>query len=124
MPTKNDIKTIDILTTTSYLWDNNPKLLQVLNLIDFSNSKEVKATKTTEYKGEAYFLDLFSGMNKKQLERIFQQSNHWFNQAEIAFIIESWLKRKSRIEELTEQMMKVYPTQSSQCQCLSSATTQ
>jgi len=50
--------------TTSYLWDNNPKLFQLLNQIDFSPISEIDSTKsfqkTNEPKGEAYFANLFS----------------------------------------------------------------
>ena len=97
-----------IITNTSYLWDNNPKLSQLLNQIDFSPISEIDATKvfqqTSESKGEDYFTHLFSGLSPIQLEQLFQQSNHWFNEAETQFILSSWLERTSKIKKLQQQL--------------------
>lgn len=104
----NQFKTAEDLLATSMLWDNNPKLIQVLNQIDFSYITQIDKTKrfqkTNQPKGEAYFSDLFSGLTEAQIKALFHQSNHWFNQSEIAFITQSWLQRQSHIAVLTRKM--------------------
>lgn len=108
----------DILTSSSALWDNSPKLLQILNEIDFSVlqdvmeesdlgevSKEVFPSILKKYqsKDDTFFAKLFASLNAEKLQELFNRSNHWLNKAEIRFIIDSWNRKESRFAQLKKE---------------------
>jgi len=108
----------DILTSSSLVWDNSPKLLQVLNEIDFkviqeimteSNlgrlSKELLPFVLKKFRplDDAYFAKLFSPLNAAQLKDLFSLSTHWLNQAEVQFIFDSWERKESRFAQLRRE---------------------
>lgn len=123
MPTKNINPSKDLLTTTSHTWANNPKLLQVLNQIDFSNIKDLVKEKTSDQevsaedlslieayhfdpslpKSDAYFSNLFSLLDASMLTTLFEQANHHFNRAEIQFVLDSWTEKEQRFMQLKRE---------------------
>ena len=123
MSDKNHIPKKDLLTTTSYSWANNPKLVQLLNQIDFSYIRDLIKEKDltlalsaeslklindyhftpSEPKSDTYFSDLFSELDETTLATLFEQANHSFNQAEIQFIQDSWHEKEQRSAQLRRE---------------------
>lgn len=97
----------DLLTTFSNLWDNNPKLIQILNQIDFSSIKKIdpkkEFVKIDKPRNDAYFSELFAGLKPHQLEQVFYQAAHWMNKQEIQFILDSWHRKESRFAQIKRE---------------------
>ena len=104
MSNKNQTVEKDYLVATSHTWANNPKLLQVLNQIDFSAINKINPKKefikSELPRSEIYFAELFTGLEEAQMKALFQQSTHWLNEAEIQFIIDSWRFKENRFLQL------------------------
>ena len=105
----------DILTSSSLVWDNSPKLLQVLNEIDFSVLKDIMEEsglgdvseevlpfilKKFQSQNDAFFVKLFAPLSEALIKELFSRSTHWLNQAEIQFIVDSWHRKESRFSKL------------------------
>ncbi len=138
MATKNSKTTDTFLTKTSYLWDNSPKLQQVLNHIldpkrilfnPENNHYRETITKTwnntlQEKKIVAQKKILLEWMEKEQVLKkvapnvldsfnpnnpneffylLINHGRHWLNNKEKEFIIESWERRNTKIEQLKTQ---------------------
>ncbi|MEO1261075.1 MAG: caspase family protein [Bacteroidota bacterium] len=114
-------KELDVLTNSSLLWDNNPKLLQVLNEIDFRPAFAKEEELTTAFdailkkyespairpglssnaqKNEDFFAEVFALCTDGALIDLFKDAAHWLNNGEIYFIIESWQRKEDRIFKL------------------------
>ena len=73
--------TTEKLFDFSTLWDNNPKLLQMLNQVNFSNIALIRREKglsdlkapyffdKNQPKNDAYFVELFEGLNPNTIGR-------------------------------------------------------
>lgn len=114
----------------SYLWDSSPKLLQILNQIDFSKIKELIKEKSLDKsetsenltlknnyvfnpaqpQSDAYFSELFEGLDEEMLKKLFYESATWLNTAEIQFILDSWNRKEQRFAKLKKERDKAVKT--------------
>jgi len=102
-----------------WLWDSNPKLLPVLNSIDFSlvengfmgiaafrKEKGLSSLKApyqfnkNQSKNDTYFGDLLEGFDQANLTDLLQEATYWWNIEEIEFIAASWYKKEKRFNDL------------------------
>ena len=114
----------DVLTSSSALWDNSPKLLEVLNQILFtpafkkragvSSLGEMMALENKEnewpsplegrkYMDEEYFIKLFAPFSEKNLRELFMNADHWLNDGEVNFIVDSWIRKNNRLKKIMEE---------------------
>ena len=109
----------DVVTSSSLLWDNNPRLMQILNQIDFSQqenaqndpvSTAVEAHKEDlalfagfQAQQEEYYSKLFEDRAIEGIEQLFEKAIHWLNKVEIRFIIDSWLRKEDRFRKITQE---------------------
>ena len=123
MTNKNQTPKKDLLTSTSHTWANNPKLLQLLNQIDFRNIKDLIKEKIVgqelsaedtllieDYhfdpslpKDDAYFSKLFVLLDETKLTTLFKQAKHSFNEVEVEFILDSWNEKERRFAQLRRE---------------------
>jgi|GEM_PF-2819568 len=110
----------DVLTGSSTLWDNSPKLLEVLNIILFRTADakgilsdeqdltEVSHSRIERWKMRPenqfdYFWDLLSSLTDEEMRDLFLKSDHWLNRAEINFIIDSWNRKEDRFNSVKKE---------------------
>lgn len=119
----------DLLTGFSDLWDNNPKLLQIIDTVSkkaenyiLENSEAIleKALRILSEKDQKKFTDIwtayqekgiipdlasliFSGYSATLLKIYLEKGNHWLNQKEVDFVQESWEKRIQEITQLKQE---------------------
>ena len=109
----------DVLTASSNLWDNSPKLQQVLHTIDLDQADHVSepvtiarfehsltnqlAKREAAKKKEQYYSELFSQLSEEDLENRFLEADHWLNLAEIYFVLESWARKEDRYKQIKKE---------------------
>ena len=110
----------DVLTGSSTLWDNSPKLLEVLNIIllgvaklndtppDNEGLTVIPPSRIERWERRPenrldYFLDTLSSLSDEEMKTLFLDADHWLNRVEINFIIDSWNRKEDRFNSVKKE---------------------